>query len=567
MAIELEAFTAVCSRYLTTQECAMNAFVEHHNNSIQFGYRCFDRLLLNGLIQPFQQPERVLGFFNTYREGKRVTRNTLTQIADQFQYWLKNRSEKWGAPILEPRQGDGDESRRDRFLDAYFRNAKPNQVVAILKAREPARILVAIGEKGNDSPHLEYKQRWVNQFNFYLNDARWGRMFVRMCPYFPFSARVCLNQHHWLAIRMTEEGIDFQQSTNAFLRCSNPARLQELADSLTARDLLQCGQKWLAAFTPFITDKERRQAGCQHRLFFAQVEYCDNLIFHRRAAVEELTQRLLDLNRNIGQPKKITTIFGRKVTQAYKGKLQSVIEDLDMPNPVIRSHYGHGFAKQYVRDDRLLRTEPATNNVYDYSVKKDVKNLPQLRDRMSEIIDNYHNVQQDVMETFIDRGQLRKLAAPTILSNGRRIPGLKLDNPRQLAVMHSLVRFANIAAGGRFTTADLYAPALDALGRTPGEYSLASFRYDLSKLRAKGLVERIPHSRRYRLAGKGYSICVAFLKLFEKIYAPLTAGLLQPFGGDRVLAEEKRCELDRLYQRVSDDLDALLRAVGLRVAA
>ena len=41
----------------------MNAFVEHHKNSIQFGYRCFDRILLNGLIQPFQQPERVLGFF------------------------------------------------------------------------------------------------------------------------------------------------------------------------------------------------------------------------------------------------------------------------------------------------------------------------------------------------------------------------------------------------------------------------------------------------------------------------------------------------------------------------
>ncbi len=37
----------------------MNAFVEHHKNSIQFGYRCFDRLLLNGLIQPFRQPERI----------------------------------------------------------------------------------------------------------------------------------------------------------------------------------------------------------------------------------------------------------------------------------------------------------------------------------------------------------------------------------------------------------------------------------------------------------------------------------------------------------------------------
>ena len=545
----------------------MNAFVEHHKNSIQFGYRCFDRLLLNGLIQPFQQPERVLGFFNTYREGKRVTRKTLTEIADQFQYWLKNRSEKWGAPILEAPEGEGDDSRRDRFLDAYFQNANPNQVVAILKAREPARILVAIGDKNNDSPHLEYKHRWVNQYNFYLKDARWGRMFVRMCPYFPFSARVCLNQHHWLAIRMTEEGVDFQQTTNAFLKCGNPARLQELADSLTARDLLQCGQKWLAAFTPFITDRERRGAGCQHRLFFAQVEYCDNLVFRRRAAVDEITQRLLDLNRNIGQPQKITTIFGRKVTKEYKGKLQSVIEDLDLPNPVIRSHYGHGFAKQYVRDDRLLRTEPATNNVYDYGVNKDVENLPRLRDRMSAIIDNYHDVQQDVMETFLDRGQLRKLAEPTILSNGRRIPGLKLDHPRQLAVMHSLVRFANVAAGGQFTTFDLYAPALNALGKTEAEYSLASFRYDLSKLRAKGLVERIPYSRRYRLVGRGYSICVAFLKLFEKVYAPLTAGLLAPFRGDRLLAEDKRCELDRLYQRVCDDLNSLLRAVGLRVAA
>ena len=404
----------------------MNAFYEHHKNSIQFGYRCFDRLLLNGLIQPFQQPERVLGFFNTYRQGKRVTRRTLTEIADQFQNWLKGRSEKWGAPVLEA----PDDERRDDFVQPYLKNCEADRVAVILKAREPARILVAVGGEKNDSPHLEFKQRWVNQFNFYLNDERWGRMFVRMCPYFPFSARVCLNQHHWLAIRMREEGIDFQQCTNAFLKCGNPARLQELADSLTTQDLLKCGQKWLAAFTPFITDKERKHAGCQHRLFFSQVEYCDNLIFHRRAAVDELTERLLDLNRTIGQPKKITMIFGRKVTKEYKGKLQTVIEDLDLPNPVIRSHYGHGFAKQYVRDDRLLRTEPATNNVYDYGVNKDVENLPRLRDRMSEIIDNYHNVQQDILETFVDRGQLRKLAEPTVLPGGKRIPGLKLDHPR-----------------------------------------------------------------------------------------------------------------------------------------
>jgi hypothetical protein len=52
----------------------MNAFYDHHKDSISWHYRCFDRILLNGLIQPFQQPERVLGFFYTYRQLYPVTR-------------------------------------------------------------------------------------------------------------------------------------------------------------------------------------------------------------------------------------------------------------------------------------------------------------------------------------------------------------------------------------------------------------------------------------------------------------------------------------------------------------
>lgn len=76
-----------------------------------------------------------------------------------------------------------------------------------------------------------------------------------------------------------------------------------------------------------------------------------------------------------------------------------------------------------------------------------------------------------------------------------------------------------------------------------------------------------PHSRRYRLLPHGYSISVVFLKLFERIYAPLTVGLLQPFTGDSALKPEKQTQLDRLYQTVADDLDQLIAAVGLRLKA
>ncbi len=132
--------------------------------------------------------------------------------------------------------------------------------------------------------------------------------------------------------------------------------------------------------------------------------------------------------------------------------------------------------------------------------------------------------------------------------------------------MKALMRFTHIAAGNSFTTAELYPQVLAALGWPAERYSLASLRYDLTKLRAKGLVAKLPRSRRYQLLPQGYSTCLIFLKLFERVYAPLTAGLLNPVSSDSRLDPQKRSQLDRLYQRVADDLDALVHAVGLKAA-
>src|SRR5438445_9879825 len=84
--------------------------------------------------------------------------------------------------------------------------------------REPARILTAIGTKAENRWHLELKQRWVDQYNFYVSDSDWGRMFVRVCPYFPFLARLCLNQHQWLANRCGNK--DFGLSKPAMHICN-----------------------------------------------------------------------------------------------------------------------------------------------------------------------------------------------------------------------------------------------------------------------------------------------------------------------------------------------------------
>src|SRR5207302_7283319 len=110
------------------------------------------------------------------------------------------------------------------------------------------------------------------------------------------------------------------------------------------------------------------------------------LIFRRRAAVDALEQRLLDANRSIGQPNKLTLIFGHRITRRHAGKLQTVIEDLNLPNPVIRSYYRKGFLKQYVRDRFLLRTESATNNIStDYGIGKAEEEAIRSEEHTSEL--------------------------------------------------------------------------------------------------------------------------------------------------------------------------------------
>jgi len=542
----------------------MNAFYEHHQNSIAMHYACFDRILLDARIPAFMDSARAMGFFSQRRGLFPVHKNHLVKISADYEKWVREQIQSERCPLLE------DPGDRDRFMEPYFASAQPDQIVAIIKAREPGRILTAVGLQGK-STHLESKLRWVNQYNYYIHDRDFGPMFVRICPYFPFSARLCLNQHDWIANRLRRQGIAVEQRDNSFVACADPAALQAVANALTAQDLMAVGRKWIDRLVPFFTAEERDRLGCEHRFFFKQVEYCDNLIFHDRAVLDALHDRLLDSNRRLGSPEQVAVIFGHRVTRQHGGRLQTTLQDRHLGQTVLRAMYKHSILKNYVRGGHtefggVDRVEVGSNDVTDFGgLLKGVENLPAVRERFAQITANCRNAQQDILESFLDRGELHRLRQPTRIGN-QRIPGLKLDNPRQLALMHALVALSHVLAG-TFTTADLYPRVLQMLGRRPDQYKLNALRYDLSKLRAKGLVEKLPHSRRYELTGPGYRLCIVYLKLFEKLYAPLTAGVIHPCSDDGLLPLHRTTALDQLYLAVKQALDNLVHAIGIEVAA
>jgi len=100
-----------------------------------------------------------------------------------------------------------------------------------------------------------------------------------------------------------------------------------------------------------------------------------------------------------------------------------------------------------------------------------------------------------------------------------------------------------------------------ALGNTT--YQLSQLRYDLGKFRGKGLVLRHAGTQSYQVTVLGFKLGILWLKLHQRFYAPLTAGISDPQAADNRMLQSRTAKLDRLYLAVDRALDKLSDQVGL----
>jgi len=96
------------------------------------------------------------------------------------------------------------------------------------------------------------------------------------------------------------------------------------------------------------------------------------------------------------------------------------------------------------------------------------------------------------------------------------------------------------------------------------DYRLSQLRYDLAKLRAKELVQRVGRTRRYRLTPQGAKLGVLLVKLRFRLIGPLTT-LAIPASPHRPPLRNNL--VDAAFHRVDSALDQPCAALGLQHAA
>ena len=95
------------------------------------------------------------------------------------------------------------------------------------------------------------------------------------------------------------------------------------------------------------------------------------------------------------------------------------------------------------------------------------------------------------------------------------------------------------------------------------DYTFGQLRYDLSKLRAHGLAERVGRNRRYRLTPDGVRLGALLVKIRTRLLGPIFADpspVPKPRSGNPSTLEAALRNVDRA-------LDTLCSALGLFAAA
>jgi hypothetical protein len=393
----------------------------------------------------------------------------------------------------------------------------------------------------------------VNHFYIYAVDADFGPFFLKFCSYFPYNARLCVNGHAWAKRQAANEGIAFTALDNGFAAVEDPAALQEICDRLGPEQIQALLDKWLAILPGVFTDADR-QAGYRYEISILQAEFSLTQVLDQPVSGRVFFEHVIRDNLDAGRPDRVSLVFDRRIIAKGRhhtpGRFRTrVITEGVTPSVYI--DYKHTSIKQYHKHGRALRTETTINNTRDFRIGKRLTNLPALREvgfaanrRLLSVQRLSHNpIHADKAFTAVHH--------PVITDTGQRIAGLRLGDRRAHALLHALLVFRLLPHG--FRNPDLRGLLTEMLGKQPHEVTTGQITYDLRRLRAHGLITRIPGTHRYQITDTGLHHAMLLTHIYTRLLHPGLAQLTDPDPPTpsrlRTAARNYQHALDQLTQQ------------------
>jgi hypothetical protein len=309
-----------------------------------------------------------------------------------------------------------------------------------------------------------------------------------------------------------------RKNDNAFLRVDDVAALQAAADKLSPDIIRERLDYWTFILGPKFSPKERKRINLSRFYAFSQVEYCRNFIFKRNFPIHKLFERGCEIGLWRLTANKIAEIFGQRLHPRLRGKLSTVIDQVEHGHHVFRAYFKHAFLKQYEKFATFLRNELCSNNLKDFGLKKGLDNLDAVREKFKTITNRFAGFQAQWLNVHVDFPLLQRIALPITIGSVR-YPGIKIQDRRVIRLLEVLLHGGTQVGG--WTAKQIHQAVLTTFDLSERSYGLNQLRYDLRKLKGHALLDRDESRYAYRLTSKGVQVALLFLFFHKRLCGPL----------------------------------------------
>ena len=475
-----------------------------------FEVECIDRMYLNVWVPRLAYGAGVQGFFVGHRGHHYASTALMDPMTKAFVADIHGFVGARGLELVS----FGKERKDDVAGEFLARFTGAEGVLFVGRAQEKAlvwrtqrRYNLATGE-----PYawLVRSTAFINYFYFYCLDEDFGPFFIKFSTYFPYTAKLCINGNECAKRQAAKAGIGFEALDNGFAAVDDVAGLQAICDSLGPAQIDALLRKWLRIVpTPFTDEDEA--AGYRYELSILQAEFSLTQMLDAPVSGRIFFEQVIGDNLDIGRPDHVALIFDRRILNGRKRKTPGrfrtrVITDGVIPS--LHADYKNAKIKQYHKQGRALRTETTINNPHDFGVTKRLTSLPDLRQLGFTANRRLLGVQTISHDPIRGAKAFTELTAPILTDAATRIAGLRFGDDRVHALLRALLVHRLLPHG--FTNRELRTLTAPLLGKRFEDITAGQMTYDLRRLRAHGLIERIPRSRRYHVTDTGLQHALLF---------------------------------------------------------
>jgi len=385
---------------------------------------------------------------------------------------------------------------------------------------------------GEGRPRLVNAPRKCLCLYFYFLDREFGFMHVRIQTWFPFTVQVYVNGHAWLAQKMDRHAIGYQPCDNAFLYIQNLPRAQRFADAFVRKNWPRILSAFARKVNPLMTGLLKRNS---YYWITEQAELATDVMFKDRSALKLLYEKLAKHATLCFSAEDVLTFLGRKLHGNFRGQVLNHYKKR-LPGVRVRHGIARNGIKMYDKHGSVLRIETVINHPYAFKVRR-------LGKRQGELVMGWFPMSKSVANVY-------RYAEVAVAANHRYLDALaEIDDPSQprqaLRTLAKPVRHKGRTHRGFNPASDEDARLFAAVLR--GEHAIMGFcnrdirrqlfrpstrpqdiRRQSAKvsrlfkhLHVRGLIAKIPRSRRWRVATKGHAIMSAALLFHHQSYPEL----------------------------------------------